>query len=266
MPPEELPSIGFGTYKLESGQCEESVQVALDAGYRHLDTAQGYGNEAAVGDGLAESSVDRDDVFVVTKVSTRNLAGDDVRETGRESAEKLGVETIDLLYVHWPIRTYDAAETLAAFDELVDDGVIRHVGLSNFTPEQLDEAGDLLDAPILAHQVEMHPFLPQEELHEYAIEHDHYLVAYCPIARGEVFDDETLTEIAGDHDATAAQVALAWLMAKDNVIPIPKATGADHIRENYGATTLDLTDEDIARIDGIEEERRLVDPDRAPWN
>ncbi len=262
-----MPRLGLGTYQnTDPEQCAESVRTALEVGYRHVDTAQGYDNETAVGEGLAAASVPREETFLATKVSTENLAYEDVIESTEESLDELGVGAVDLLYVHWPIRTYDAPETLRAFDVLYDEGRIGRVGLSNFTPELLDEARDLLSAPVFAHQVEMHPLLQQDELLEYAQTHDHWLVAYCPIARGAVFDEPVLTEIAAAHDATAAQVSLAWLLSKEGVAPIPKATGEDHIAENYGALDLELTDDELARIDAIDREERIVDFDEAPWN
>lgn len=267
MPVDELPPLGLGTYQNEAfEQCAESVRRALEVGYRHVDTAQSYGNEDAVGEGLQRASVDRDDVFVATKLSTRNLSRDDVLETARESAARLGVETIDLLYVHWPLRTYEPTETLPALDQLREAGVIRRVGLSNFEPDQLDEAIEILDAPVFAHQVELHPMLPQDRLREYAIADDHWLVAYSPVAKGEVADVPALVEIAGAHDATPFQVSLAWLLAQDPVVPIPKATSEAHIRENFGALELELTADELARIDDLAIDRRLVDFDEAPWN
>lgn len=136
-----------------------------------------------------------------------------------ESLERLGVDAIDLLYVHWPADTYDPERTLSAFDELVDDGVVERVGLANCSPELLDKARDALDAPLFAHQVEMHPLLQQEVLHEYAVEHDHHLVAYSPIARGHVFDEPAIQGVAERHGVTEAQVSLAWLASKENVVP-----------------------------------------------
>lgn len=263
----DLPRLGLGTYlNADSEQCAESVRTALDVGYRHIDTAQEYGNEAAVGEGLAAADVDRDEVFVATKLETGNLSHDDALATARESAERLGVDAIDLLYVHWPLSTYDPEETLPALDELVDEGVVERIGLSNFRPDQLDEALDVLETPVFAHQVEMHPFLQQEALQEYAERDDHWLVAYTPIARNEVAEDETMREIAEKHDATPAQVSLAWLLSKERVAPIPKATGEDHVRENWEARELVLDEEDRHRIDAIDREKRIVDFDDAPWN
>ncbi|MDL5360714.1 aldo/keto reductase [Halalkalicoccus sp. NIPERK01] len=265
--PGSLPALGFGTYKLEDPEtCVESVQRALDVGYRHIDTAQVYENEEYVGDAIAESGVDREDVFLATKVGTDNLAYEDALESVEESRDKLGVDTIDLLYVHWPTGEYDPEGTLAAFDDLVENGTIEHVGLSNFRIDQLEEAQAILDAPVFAHQVECHPLLPQERLATFAAETDHHLVAYSPIARGEVTEIPEINDVAGNHNATPAQVALAWLIER-GIYPIPKARG-DHIEENYRALDLvdDLTEADVAKINDLDDRERMIDPESAPWN
>nr|WP_132061511.1 aldo/keto reductase [Halorussus amylolyticus] len=262
-----MPRLGLGTWQnTDPEQCAESVRTALEAGYRHIDTAQAYDNEEYVGDGIAAADVDRDDVFLATKIWTTNLAHDDVLETAKASLDRLGVDAVDLLYVHWPAGEYDPEGTLAAFDQLYDEGLIRNVGVSNFTPELLDEARGILDAPIVANQVECHPLLQQDELLDYGREHDINLVAYSPLARGAVFDVPEIQEIAEKHDASPAQVSLAWLLQRDGVAAIPKATGEAHIRDNWGALELELDDEDVATIDALGEGRREVDPDFGPWN
>ncbi|WP_265109779.1 aldo/keto reductase [Halosolutus halophilus] len=261
-----LPEIGIGTYDVSPEACTTAVTSALNLGYRHVDTAEMYENEAAVGRAIDRAAVDRDEVFVATKIHSRNLAFDDVIAHARASRDRLGVDAIDLLYVHWPIRAYDPEETLAAFDELYDRGEIRRVGVSNFTPSLLEEAIELLDAPLFAHQVECHPLLQQAELRRHAREHDHYLVAYSPLAKGTVTDVPELVEIAREYRATPAQVALAWLQSTENVVPIPKSTSTDHIRENFEARRLRLDDSAIERIDGIDRTTRLVDFPSAPWN
>ncbi|KAB1193747.1 aldo/keto reductase [Haloferax sp. MBLA0076] len=262
----DFPQLGFGTYKLEDrDECVNAVTTALDVGYRSIDTAQMYDNEEYVGEALAESDVAIDDVFVATKLKPGNLAYDDALQTARESAERLGVDTIDLLYVHWPLNTYDPDGTLSALDELVDEGVVDHVGLSNFRPDQLEEAIEKLDAPVFAHQVEMHPLLPQEELRALADEYDHHLVAYSPIARNKVAENDAIVEIATKHDVSPAQVSLAWVMAKGSTA-IPKAASPEHIRDNFAALELELDDDDIETIDAIENDHRIVDFDDAPWN
>jgi 2,5-diketo-D-gluconate reductase B len=267
MPDDPLPAPGLGTYEnTDHETCAESVRTALEYGYRHVDTAQLYENEDAVGEGLAAADVPREDVFVATKLDSRNLGSDEVRDHAEACRDRLGIDTIDLLYVHWPIRTYDPEETLPALDELHDAGLVRHVGLSNFTPPLLDEALDVLDAPLFAHQVECHPLRPQETLRRRAREDDHYLVAYSPLAKGAVMDVPELVDIGEKHDATAAQVSLAWLHAKDNVVAIPKSATPAHIRENYDAREIELSDDDIERIDAIDRRERVVDFEEAPWN
>jgi len=246
-------------------ECAETVARALEAGYRHVDTAQMYTNETAVGDGIARAAVDREEVFVATKVQPGNLAHDDVLDSTEESREALGVDAIDLLYVHWPIMAYEPETTLPAFDELVDRGVVEHVGLCNFTRPLIAEARSVLDAPVVAHQVEMHPLLPQEPLVEDAAEHDASLVAYAPLGQAEILDHPLVVEVAIEHGATPAQVCLAWLVERDHVVPIPKGRG-DHVEENLAATAVDLSGEAIDRLDDIEERKRLVDPAQAPWS
>jgi diketogulonate reductase-like aldo/keto reductase len=269
-----LPDIGLGTYRMtDRDECVRAVETALTAGYRHVDTAQMYDNESFVGEALetvfeSDAGVDRDDVVVATKLDTDNTGFDDARSTARESRARLGLDAIDLLYVHWPIGTYDPEETLPALDGLVDDGVTRAIGLSNFTPAQLEHAIDRLDHDLFAHQVEMHPLLQQRDLHDLAREHGHYLVAYCPIARNRVTDVPVLESIAAAHDATPAQVSLAWLATKEQVVPIPKASSPDHIRENLAALELTLSSDEIARIDALADDHheRVVDFEAAPWN
>ncbi|WP_284013392.1 aldo/keto reductase [Halobaculum litoreum] len=262
----DLPPIGLGTSANDDfEECAETVRTALELGYRHVDTAQMYDNEAAVGEGIRRADVDRDEVVVATKVHPDNLAYDDATRTARESLERLDLDAVDLLYVHWPISAYDPEETLRAMDDLRAEGLCDQVGLSNFTPALLDEARDLLDAPVVAHQVECHPLFPQAELRAYAVEHGHTLVGYSPLGRGEALDDPLLAEIAEKHDTSTAAVCLAWAFAQDALVPIPKATG-DHVRANFAAQELELDDEDLARIADYDVRERVIDPDAAAWN
>ena len=263
--PEAIPRLGLGTYSADDlDQWTEQVRRALELGYRHVDTAQAYGNETGVGDGIADADVDREEVFLATKVWTDNLAHDDVISSTAASLDRLGTDSLDLLYVHWPSGAYDPEGTLSAFEELREEGRIDRIGVSNFEPEQLDRATEVLDEPPFANQVEMHPLLPQHELREYTEENGIELVAYSPLARGEVFDVPELSEVAEKHGVSEAQVSLAWIREK-GVTPIPKATGGEHIRDNWGALGLDLDEEDVARIDAIDRTDRQVDPDFGPW-
>jgi len=162
----QLPPVGIGTWEnTDPGACANAVTTALEMGYRHVDTAEAYGNEGARRRRIARANVDREDVFLATKVhyESTGVAYDDVVETAQGSLDRLGVEYLDLLYVHWPLGDYDPEETLSAFDDLVAEGVTRHVGISNFEPRQVETAIDVLDEPLFANQVEMHPLLQQEE-------------------------------------------------------------------------------------------------------
>ncbi|MFB6228840.1 MAG: aldo/keto reductase [Halobacteriales archaeon] len=262
----EQHRLGLGTWKnTDPAECRDAVREALQLGYRHIDTAQLYENEASVGEGIAAADVDREDVFLATKVGTGNLAHDDVLASTEESLAKLGTDYVDLLYVHWPIRTYDAEATLTAFQKLYEEGLIRHVGVSNFEERHLAEAAEVLDAPIFANQVECNPYLQQEKLRAHARDHDYWLVAYSPLARGAVFDDPVLTDVAEKHDATVPQVALAWLLSLENVVAIPKARG-EHVAENWAARNIDLDTDDMGRIANLDRGERQVDFGAAPWN
>jgi len=259
-----MPLFGLGTWQNDSpSQCAESVRTALEMGYRHIDTAQIYRNEEAVGEGLAAADVPRDDVFLATKVWIDNLSPESVVSSTEASLERLGVESVDLLYVHWPSRSYDAAETLGAFADLRDRGLVDRVGVSNFTPRHLDEAFDVLDGEVFANQVEIHPLLQQPELREYAADHDVELVAYSPLARGRVFDVPAVSAVAEKHGVSEAQVSLAWLRER-GITTIPKATSEAHIRDNWESLALELDDADLAALDDIGERDRQVHPGFAP--
>lgn len=263
-----VPEPGLGTMRYETAEeCTQSVETALELGYRHIDTAQKYENERAVGKGIENSNVPRNDVFLATKIAESNLASGDVLETAAASLDRLGVDTVDLLYVHWPAVTYEPQETLEAFEQLVADEITRYVGLANFSPALLDEAREILDEPPIAVQVEMHPLCQQREIRAYVRDHDMQLVAYCPLIRGELFDQPELRELADEAGLSVPELNLAWLSSKDQVTAIPKATGEAHLRMNAEATTIDLPDKITDRLDAIDRTQRVVDPpEKGPWN
>lgn len=247
-----IPKLGLGTWQNTDESCVESVRTGLELGYRHLDTAQAYGNEEAVGTGLAESDVDREDVFLTTKVWRSNLAFDDVHETVRGSLDRLGVDYVDLLLIHWPHPRVPVEETLSAMAELREEGLVSHLGVSNFTAAQLEEAVAVCDAPIVANQVQYHPLVDQSTLRSTCEELDVALTAYSPLARGGVLDHDVLESIGDRHDKSAPQVALRWLLQQDGVVAIPKATSRKHLAENHDVFDFSLTDAEMREIHDIE--------------
>ncbi len=249
----KLPPIGLGTMGIDDSAV---VERAIELGYRHLDTAQIYENEEVVGTAAAASDVAREDLLVATKVWATNLAPDDVVATTRKSLDRLGLDVIDLLYVHRPIEAYDPAETLPAFDRLREAGLIEHVGVSNFEPADIAVACDHLDAPIVANQVEFHPLHRPTDALADARERGHELVAYSPLAAGRALDLAPVREVAAAHETSPAAVALAWLHAK-GVRTVPKATSREHLRANLAARALSLSGTEVARIDAIEAREEL---------
>jgi diketogulonate reductase-like aldo/keto reductase len=262
-----VPTIAIGVFEVEPGETEETVADALAAGYRHVDTAVAYGNEEEVGRGLARSGVDRDEVWVTTKVWMRDYAPPDLRASAEASLRRLGIERIDLLLLHWPPE--DHAELAPALEELQrlrSDDLIRELGVSNFPAYMLREAIEI--APeLFADQVEYHAKLSQREILAVAGEKDLLVEAYAPLggSASDMVEEPVLKEIATAHDATPAQVAIAWLAHQDRVVVLPRSTNPHRRRENLAALELDLTAEETARLDELSERReRNFDPPFAP--
>ncbi|MFB6155299.1 MAG: aldo/keto reductase [Haloferacaceae archaeon] len=245
---ESVPALGLGTYQLRGEQCVRAVRTALSLGYRHIDTAEYYRNEAAIGRAIAESDVDREDLFLVTKVWRTNLAHDDVLRSAQESLRDLRTDYLDLLLVHWPSRTVPIEETMEAMNHLRRDGSVRHVGVSNFSVEQVREARDASEAPILADQVKYHPQTGQDDLLQFCLDEDVLLTAYSPLAKGSVTSDETLRDVGQRYGKSPAQVALRWLVQQPQVAAIPKASSEDHLRENLDVFDFELTEGEMETI------------------
>ena len=240
---EKVPSLGLGTYRLTGDACETAVERALGMGYRHVDTAQMYGNEAEVGRGIEDSGVERGGIFLTTKVWPSDFAHDRVISKTRESLKKLRTDYVDLLLMHWPGDGVPLGETLGAMRELLDEGSVLHIGVSNFSPSLLEEATE--HAEIFCNQVQYHPYRSQVALLELAQELDYLLTAYTPLSRGGVQDDATLKEIGEAHGKTATQVTLRWLVQQEKVSAIPKATGEEHLAENLDVFDFELSEEEM---------------------
>ena len=249
----DLPPVGLGTMGIED---EAVVRRAIDCGYRHLDTAQIYDNERTVGAGIAAADTDRADLTVATKLWVDALGATAVRPATEASLDRLGLDAVDLLYVHRPRGDYDPETTLPAVEAVREAGLTSCVGVSNFEPDQLAVAREYLDR-IAAHQVEFHPLFWREPLLSDAQAHGYPLVAYSPLAGGRVFEEPTIVDIADRYDTSPAAVSIAWVTSYDNVVTIPKASSRPHLEANLAAADLQLTDAEIARIEAIEREEEL---------
>ena len=263
----EVPTIGLGVFEVDPAETEDVVADALTAGYRHVDTAVMYENEEETGRGIARSGVDRDEIWVTTKVWMSDFAPAHLRSRAESSLRLLRLDYVDLLLLHWPPE--DGAELAPALEALASlkaDGLIRELGVSNFPGYMLREAL-ALEPQVFADQVEYHARLSQHELRDIAAENDLLIEAYAPLSgsAGDLIDDDVLVEIAAAHDASAAQVALAWLAHQDRVVLLPRSTDPDRRRENLAALEIDLTAEEAGRIDELSEARqRNFDPPFAP--
>ena len=262
-----VPTIGFGVFEVEPGETEEAVADALAAGYRHVDTAVAYGNEEEVGRAISGSSVPRAEIWLTTKVWMNAFAPAKLRASAEDSLRRLGTDYLDLLLLHWPPE--DPGEMAPALQELQRlraDGLIRELGVSNFPGYMLRDA--LQIAPeIFADQVEYHAKLSQRELLSMADEHDLLIEAYAPLggSAAQIIDDPLLAEIASTHGASPAQVALAWLARQERVVLLPRSTSAERRRENLAALELGLSDDEVAQLDSLSEQRvRNFDPPFAP--
>src|ERR1700712_330630 len=262
-----LPKLGLGTFRMQGDACRAAVESALDLGYRHLDTAEMYANEEAIGAALAASKIARKDLHVTTKVWNENLAPDAIRRAFDVSLKKLRLDQVDLYLVHWPARNMNLPAMFETLMKLKQEGRTRAIGVANFNIALLKTVVEEIRAPIACNQVEYHVFLDQTPLRKYLAAKSIPLVAYCPLAQGRAATDETLMAIGRKHGAAAAQVALKWLLDQDGVAAIPKASRAESQKANLDALNVGLDDEDIKAIAGLPKNKRLVNPGFAPaWD
>ncbi len=258
----EVPVLGFGTWLLYGEAATEAIRDALTIGYRHIDTARAYENEMRVGAGINESGVARSELFLTTKVflnpkSDRRFDPGQIRWEVEDSLENLATDYIDLLLLHWPNPKLRLGDVLDAMSDARSEGMIRQLGVSNFSAEQLEEAIEL--APIFCDQVEYHTFLSQDRLVRLTSERDILLTAHSPLAGGLAFSDPTLRRIADEHRRSPGQVALRWLLEQPGVSAIPTGPRPEWRRENLESLEFRLRDDDKAEIDRLPKNRRTVD-------
>lgn len=263
-----IPALGLGTWRLEGEHCARIVAEGLRLGYRHVDTAQMYDNERAVGQGLVASGLSRSDVFLTTKIWPDCLAPGVLERTAEERLELLGVDYVDLLLIHWPAPDIPLRETMPALAATRRAGLTRHIGVSNFNVALIEEAVATCPEPLVTNQVEYHPFLEQGPVLTACRRHGLSLTAYCPIARGKVDEDPTIREIARHHGRSPAQVALRWLIQQPGVMAIPKTGSPDRLAENLAAADFSLDDDEMAAIHALGSPRgRMVEAATAPrWD
>jgi 2,5-diketo-D-gluconate reductase B len=255
-----MPKLGLGTFRLQGDACRSAVESAIGLGYRHIDTAEMYGNEAEVGAAIQASGIKRADLHVTPKVWHENLAPDAIRKAFDTSLAKLKLDQVDLYLVHWPSKRMDLPKVFETLLRLKEEGRTRAIGVANFTVPLLKQAVEEIGAPIACNQVEYHVLLDQTKVLTYLRAKNIPLVAYCPLAQGKVMDNEVLQQIGTKHNASAAQVALKWLLDQDNVAAIPKASRAESQQVNLDALKVSLDDADRAAIAALPKNQRLVSP------
>src|ERR1700754_2825584 len=262
-----LPRLGLGTFRMQGDVCRAAVESALGLGYRHIDTAEMYGNEAAIGVAIAASGVARKDLHVTTKVWNDNLAPDAIRKAFDTSLKKLKLDHVDLYLVHWPAKTMNLPAMFETLLRLKQEGRTRAIGVANFNIALLKTVVEEIKAPIACNQIEYHVMLDQTPVRKYLAAKSIPLVAYCPLAQGRAASNETLMAIGRKHGASAAQVALKWLLDQDGVAAIPKASRAESQKANLDALSVMLDDDDRKAIAGLPKNRRCVSPGFGPdWD
>ena len=262
-----LPKLGLGTFRMQGDACRAAVEGGLALGYRHLDTAEMYGNEEAVGAAIAASRVPRKDLHVTTKVWNENLARDALRRAFDTSLKKLRLDHVDLYLVHWPAPNMNLPEIFETLMRLKEEGRTRAIGVANFNIALVKTVIEEIGAPIACNQVEYHAMLDQTRLRQFLTAKSLPLIAYSPLAKGLAASDATLAAIGRKHNASAAQVALKWLLDQDGVAAIPKASRAESQQANLDAQNIGLDDEDMKAIAALPKNQRCVNPGFAPaWD
>ena len=257
-----IPSFGLGTFRLQGQVVIDSVRQALELGYRAIDTAQIYGNEAEVGQAIAESGVPRDELFVTTQIWTENLGTDKLAPSLQESLRKLRMDHVDLTLIHWPspADAVPLADSLHALQAAQAQGLTKHIGVSNFNVNLLQQAIDVVGAKAIAtNQIELHPYLQSPKLVGFAREQGIHITSYMTLAYGKVLGDAVIVDIAQARGWTPAQVALAWAMQRGFAV-IPSSTQRENLQSNLLAPSLKLNDEEMARVDALDRGERLVSP------
>jgi 2,5-diketo-D-gluconate reductase B len=264
----EIPALGFGTWQVDGPGCVDMVRQAVEIGYRHIDTAAAYGNEAEVGRGLRDAGLPREDIFLTTKIWNDAHKAGDLQRAAEDSLRKLQLDYVDLLLIHWPVPAVPLEETITALNEVKRRGLARAIGVSNFPSALVEKAAQVSEAPLATDQVEYHPYLSQKTLLGALRRHGMSLTAYSPLARGKLLDEPVLKTVAQAHGKSVGQAALRWLVQQDGVIAIPKTNSAERARQNLEIFDFELTPDEMAQISALARPNgRVIDPGFAPdWD
>ncbi|MFD8425025.1 aldo/keto reductase [Streptomyces sp. NPDC059466] len=258
-----IPQLGFGTFQIPPEETRETTLAALEAGYRHIDTAEMYGNEKEVGQAVRDSGLDRADVFVTSKLDNGAHAHDDALQAFDRTMEELGLDHLDLFLIHWPLPGRgDFVETWKALEEIYRSGRSKAIGVSNFQPHHLRRLMENSDVVPAVNQIEVHPYLTQDDVRAFGAEFDIATEAWSPIAQGKVLDDPTINRIAERVGRSAAQVTLRWHIQRGDIV-FPKSVTQKRIEENLGLFDFELGEGDMGEISALNrDERTGPDPDR----
>lgn len=265
----KIPKLGLGTWELRGQACAEIVSAALHLGYTHVDTAQGYANEEAVGEGLQASGIRREDVFITTKVQPQQMGDGNLQRSVETSLKKLRVSQIDLLLLHWPNPQIPLADSIRALNQVKREGLVKNIGLSNFTTTLLDAAWNLTTEPFAAEQMELHPYLDQSKMLEALRARGMAIIAYCPIALGKVASDPVIKAIAETHGRSAVQVSLRWLVQQPDIIAIPRTSKVSRLAENLTVFDLALSEIEMTEMNALKRpgSRLINEPQWVPqWD
>lgn len=263
-----IPALALGTWQSTDDACARAVAEALRSGYRHIDTATAYGNEAQVAEGIRAAGVARNQFFITTKVWRENMARDAVLRSAEDSVKRLDSGPVDLLLLHWPNPDVPLADSLAGLVAAKRNGLARHIGVSNFPIALVDEAVSLCDEPLVTNQVEYHPLLSQGRLIRACAAQGLSVTAYSPLGRGSLLENPLITAIAGEHGREPAQIVLRWLVQQPGVIAAPKSVTPQRIRNNLAVFDFELSNLEMARISNLARaDGRLINPAFAPtWD
>ena len=249
-----IPQLGFGVFQIDPAETERPVRVALEIGYRHIDTAEMYGNERGVGEAIRGSGLDRGEVYVTSKLNNSFHEPDEARKAFDRSLSELGFDYVDLFLIHWPLPTLydgDYVSTWKTLEEFKADGRSRSIGVSNFQVEHLERLAAETDTVPAVNQIELHPYFQNREVRSYGEEHGIATEAWSPIAQGDVLDDPVVTAIAAKLGRTPAQVVLRWHVQRGNIV-FPKSVTPERIRENFEIFDFEIEPADLEQIDGLD--------------